>query len=65
MHQRELMGDWDAPFPLIDISAISAIVTSVDIYNREHGLTSLVPALNGGTPNPLYDAEATLVAYLF
>ena len=60
-HDKGIIGDWDAPFPLVDCSAIPSIGTSVDIYNQEHGLS--VPSFKGGTHNPLYDSYAALVAY--
>lgn len=60
MHEFGLIGDWDAPFPLTDISAIPAIGLSVDEYNMRHGIE--VP-FKGSTHHPLYDAWAALVAY--
>lgn len=60
-HNMGIIGDWDAPFPLIDISALPEIGTSVDTYNRENGIE--VPSCEGGTHNPLYDSYAALLAY--
>lgn len=51
---------WDGPYPLIDISAYKEIGTSVDSYNKSHGIE--VP-FEGSTHNPLYDSWAALVAY--
>ena len=62
-HNLGILGDWDAPYPLIDISALPEIGTSVDTYNKEHGLNNLIPEMEGGTHNPLYDSYAALVAY--
>lgn len=62
-HELSILGDWDAPFPLIDISAFPEINTSVDTYNRKHGLNNLIPEVEGGTHNPLFDSYAALVAY--
>lgn len=62
-HNFGILGDWDAPFPLIDISAFPEIGASVDSYNESHGLKSRIPDLNGGTHSPLYDSYAALVAY--
>ena len=55
-----LLGDWDAPFPLIDISAYKEIGISVDTYNKKNGLE--IP-FKGSAHNPLYDSWAALVAY--
>ena len=60
-HNMGIIGDWDAPYPLVDISALPEINTSVDTYNREHNIE--VPACEGGTHNPLYDSWAALLAY--
>ncbi len=59
-HNMGIIGDWDAPYPLIDIAAFPEIGTSVDAYNKFECLT--VP-FNGSTHNPLYDSYAALVAY--
>lgn len=60
-HELGYLGDWDAPYPLVDCSAIPTINTSVDTYNTQHGIE--VPSFDGGTHNPLYDAYAAAVAY--
>ena len=60
-HNMGILGDWDAPYPLVDIAAIPEINTSVDSYNAEHGIE--VPSFDGGTHNPLYDSWAALKAY--
>lgn len=60
-HSMGIIGDWDAPYPLIDISAFSEINDSVDSYNKKHDL--LVGEFQGGTHNPLYDSAAAAVAY--
>jgi len=62
-HTLGILGDWDAPYPLVDISAFPEIGTSVDTYNGEHGLNNLIPEVEGGTHNPLYDSYAALAAY--
>ena len=59
-HKLGLLGDWDAPFPLIDISAYKEIGISVDTYNKKNGLE--IP-FKGSAHNPLYDSWAALVAY--
>lgn len=61
-HACGYIGDWDAPYPLIDISAFPEIGTSVDRYNQRNGIC--VPLENGGTHNPLYDARAAALAYM-
>ena len=60
-HEMGLLGDWDAPYPLVDISAIPEIGTSVDSYNKKNEIE--VPTFEGGTHNPLYDSYATMMAY--
>ena len=60
-HAMGILGDWDAPYPLVDIAAIPEINTSVDSYNAEHGIER--PAFDGGTHNPLYDSWSALKAY--
>ena len=57
-HNMGIQGDWDAPYPLVDIAAIPEINTSVDSYNAEHGIE--LPALDGGTHNPLCGSWAAL-----
>lgn len=60
-HSMGIIGDWDAPYPLTDISAIPEIGVSPDTYNRIHGVK--IPTENGGTHNPLYDSWSALLAY--
>jgi len=60
-HNMGILGDWDAPYPLVDIAAIPEINTSVDSYNTKHGIE--LPTFTGGTHNPLYDSWAALKAY--
>lgn len=60
-HELGFIGDWDAPYPLVDISAIPEINTSPDTYNKNNGV--VIPALDGGTHNPLYDSWSALLAY--
>lgn len=65
-HNLGFMGDWDAPFPLIDIAAALAIrgedATSVDTYNRKHGIE--VPSCDGEAHNPLYDCRAASLCWM-
>lgn len=60
MHEFGFIGDWDAPYPLIDISAIPQIGTSVDTYNATNGIEI---HFEGTTHNPLYDSIAAAKAY--
>ena len=66
MHDLGFIGDWDAPYPLIDIAGCLAQAgfdpTLVDGYNRDHNIT--VPADIGGTHNPLYDSRAAALCYI-
>jgi len=61
-HKMGFLGDWDAPYPLVDCSAIPEIGTSVDSYNANHGI--VLPGFIGGTHNPLYDSYAAMYAYI-
>lgn len=65
MHDRGLIGDWDAPYLLYDISgnlqAAGADPTSVDKYATEHNLS--VGEFEGGTHNPLYDSAVAAAVY--
>lgn len=63
-HERGLIGDWDGPFPLIDIAGnlqqAGENPTSVDEYVRKHGLS--VPDF-GTTHHPLYDSAVAAAVY--
>lgn len=65
MHTRGLIGDWDGPFPLLDVSGnlqqAGEDPTSVDKYVQKHNLS--VGEFDGGTHNPLYDSAAAAAAY--
>jgi len=67
LHERKLIGDWDAPYPLYDVSgnlqAAGADPTSVDKFAVEHGLS--VGEFEGGTHNPLYDSAVTAAVYRY
>jgi hypothetical protein len=69
MHCRGLIGDWDGPYPLLDVAGIlkarGADSTSVDKYNEKYGLMVGRSEAHGlGTHHPLYDAISTAVAYI-
>lgn len=59
-HNMGILGDWDAPYPLIDICTFPEIGTSVDSYNRRN---EIVVPFKGSTHNPLFDSYAALAAY--
>lgn len=65
MHARGLIGDWDGPYPLIDIAGnllqIGEDPTSVDSFVERNEL--FIGEFEGGTHNPLYDAAAAAAAY--
>ena len=67
MHDRGLIGDWDGPYPLFDLSgnlqAAGSDPTSVDKFVTECGLS--VGEFEGGTHNPLYDSAATAAVYRY
>ncbi len=67
MHDLGFIGDWDGAYPWLDIAgcllAKGFAATSVDSFNREHGIE--VPQLEaGGTHNPLYDSRAAALCYM-
>lgn len=65
MREFGLIGEWDGPYPLLDISGHLQMVgedpTSVDAYVSKY---KLVVGVEGGTHNPLYDAAAAAAAYV-
>lgn len=65
MHDRGLIGDWDAPYPLYDVSGnlqqAGEDPASVDSYVQKHGLS--IVELEGGTHNPLYDSAVAAAVY--
>jgi len=65
MHRLGFIGDWDAPYPLFDVSgnlqAAGEHPTSVDGYAKKH---SLPLSDFGTTHNPLYDCEVAAKVYL-
>lgn len=65
MRRLDLIGDWDAPYPLYDVSgnlqAAGEDATSVDNYAKKHALEI---ADFGTTHNPLYDCEVAAKVYL-
>lgn len=65
MHRLGFIGDWDAPYPLFDVSgnlqAAGEDPTSVDAYAKKHNLEI---ADHGATHNPLYDCEVAARVYM-
>ena len=65
MHSRGLIGDWDGPYPLLDIAGnlqqAGEDPTSVDSYLKKYGLT--VGEFAGGSHNPLYDSAVAAQVY--
>lgn len=63
-HERGFIGDWDGPYPLIDIAGnlqqVGEDPTSVDKYVQKYGLDVRD---FGTTHNPLYDSEVAAVVY--
>ena len=59
-HNIGIIGDWDGPYPLIDIAAIPEIWDSCDTYNASNGIDVGIK----NTHNPLYDSIAAAKAYL-
>jgi hypothetical protein len=65
MHDLKLIGDWDAPYPLYDVSGnlqqVGEDPTSVDKYAQKYG----IEIRNFGSPhNPLYDCEIAARVYI-
>ena len=65
LHAAGLIGGWDGPFPLCDVSGnlqqSGEDPTSVDRYVKKHGLS--VGEFQGGSHNPLYDSAAAAAVY--
>ncbi|QQR82594.1 hypothetical protein IPJ70_00575 [Candidatus Campbellbacteria bacterium] len=70
LHDRGLIGDWEGPYPLYDVSgnlqAAGADPTSVDKFADERGLQVGVGTdIVGGTHNPLWDSAAAAAVYRY
>jgi hypothetical protein len=65
MHSSGVIGDWDGPYPLLDVSGnlqqAGEDPTSVDSYVKKYELS--VGEFEGGTHNPLYDSAVAAVVY--
>lgn len=69
MHTKGFIGDWDGPYPMIDIAGVLKAKgydpTSVDSYNKEFNLMDGRSEAEGlATHHPLYDSVAAAVAYI-
>jgi hypothetical protein len=67
LHGRKLIGDREAPFPLIDVASMLHAQgrkrTSLDKYAHEFGLVPDKKEYGGGDHNPLYDAAVAAAVY--
>jgi hypothetical protein len=65
MHDRGLIGDFEGPSPLLDVSGhlqqAKEDPTSVEAYIGKHNLS--VGQFEGETHNPLYDSAAAFAVY--
>ena len=65
MHAAGLIGDFDGPYPLIDIAGnlqqAGEDSTSPDSYLKKYELSA--GEFDGGTHNPLYDSAVAAVVY--
>jgi hypothetical protein len=69
MHQKDLIGDWDGPFPFLDVASVLKAKgfdpTSVDSYNKEFDLMDGRAEADGlETHHPLYDSVSAAVCYM-
>jgi hypothetical protein len=68
MHSQGFIGDWDGPFPLIDIVGMLTMAnedpTSVDSYCQKYGIHVSAEEFDGGTHNPLYDSAVAAQVYM-
>jgi len=64
MHRLGFIGDFDAPYPLYDVSgnlqSAGEDATSVDDYAKKHGIS----VQYGSTHNPLYDCAVAAEVYI-
>ena len=63
MHRLGFIGDWDAPYVPIEVSALLAAAgekpDSVDTYAEKYSIEKPT----GSTHNPLYDCEVTAMVF--
>jgi hypothetical protein len=63
-HDMGILGILDAPFPLVNCSALPEIGISVEAYNASKGIVVDSTKFKGGVHNPLYDSYAAMFAYI-
>jgi len=67
MHTRGKIGDWDGPYPLLDIAGCLKQAgedpTSCDGYAAKYGVSVDPVEFPGGTHNPLYDSAQAAAVY--
>ena len=67
MHDLGLLGPFEGAYPWLDVAGMLLQAgfdpTSVDSYNREHGIEVPQPE-PGGTHNPLYDSRAAALCFM-
>lgn len=67
MHDKGYIGPWDGAYPWLDVAGClrqaGFDATSVDTYNKDHGIVVPQPEA-GGAHNPLYDSRAAALCYL-
>lgn len=65
MHTQGVIGDWDGPYPLLDVSGnlqqAGEDPTSVESYVERNQLP--IGEFAGGTHNPLYDSAVAAAVY--
>jgi hypothetical protein len=63
-HSRGYIGDWDGPYPLVDLAGnlqqVGEDPTSCDGYVAKYGLE----VAEGNTHNPLYDSEVAVKVFM-
>lgn len=68
MHTSGLIGDWDGPYPLIDVAGMLLArgrdPTSVDDYNRDHAVGLGAEAAGLVAHDPIYDSIAAARCYM-
>lgn len=64
MHSRGFIGDWDGPYPLLDLAGsllqANEDPTSCDGYVAKYGLE----VAEGNSHNPLYDSEVAAKVFM-
>lgn len=67
MHSCGVIGNWDGPYPLIDIAGCLKQAgedpTSVDKYAEKYGVKVNPAEYEGGTHNPLFDSAQAAAVY--